>query len=411
MVAAPIRYRKLSTRWRSDAKVRRLSKPGPNAETLLLDLIAGEFTCSIPGLLRVGQAALAESRGWPLAGLRAAWAEIEALGLAVADWDARLIWLPNALRHNEPNGPNTVTSWRSAWAELPECPLLGRARIAMQTDLDALGETFGKAFAAACPMPSGMASADPTRAPSAIPSPIQDQDQDQERIARAQDDGVDQDEPTPTTYDPSPPRGSEEEAFGDGANLCAPTRGSHRQPSPAESSAATAAIEHYERALVPKGHPPCRQPGERVDPGLVRRIAEASRMEPARLAIGWWQTYLDDFTADEWCGSTGAHGRSPGTIYQAVKEETIRQVQGRKAARPAPAPAVNPMRAATLAFLAAEAEADKRAVPMPEGMRRTLRAPSREEPCRAHRSQAPPGQVVFALFEDDPDEETSAGQA
>lgn len=143
------RYRIVSTCWRRDERVRRLSAPAPNAQTLHLELLIGEFTTAIPGIVCAGMGALAESLGWPVDGVRAAWAEIAAEGMALADWEARLVWLPKAVRHGPPENPNGVKGWLKHWRDVPECGLRAQAARGIADELRRLGPAYVSAWAPA----------------------------------------------------------------------------------------------------------------------------------------------------------------------------------------------------------------------------------------------------------------------
>lgn len=66
--------------------------------------------------------------------------------MARADFKARLVWLPNAIKHNRPESPNVVRSWGAEFDLLPECDLKREAYTALRTAIHGLGEAFGKAF-------------------------------------------------------------------------------------------------------------------------------------------------------------------------------------------------------------------------------------------------------------------------
>ena len=138
-------YSKIHRRMWGDAKFCALSAAPPNAQTLWLYLMTGPQCGVIPGLFSIGEAALAEALGWPLKGFREAFAEVFAKGMAEADWKARLVWLPNAPRHNEPASPNVIVGWGRAFDELPECAL----KVKAFGGLEALSKDLGKAFAEA----------------------------------------------------------------------------------------------------------------------------------------------------------------------------------------------------------------------------------------------------------------------
>lgn len=141
------RYRKVLCRMHSDAKYMALSKPQPNGQSLWQYLITGPHTTSVPGLFMAGEAQLAEALQWPLSGFRRAWAEIETeQNMGRADWRARVVWLPNAIRHNPPENPNVVKGWSAALDEIPECALKQEAMQELAWFLEGLGEAFLKPF-------------------------------------------------------------------------------------------------------------------------------------------------------------------------------------------------------------------------------------------------------------------------
>ena len=144
------RYRKVDKRTWSDEKYRNLSSPPPCGKHLWLYLITGPHTGPIPGLFRAGEAAMAEDLGWPLEGFREAFREVSSKGMAKADWEAKLVWLPKALKYNKPASPNVVKSWANEWDELPECALRNQAFQAIKAFLEGFGEGFRKAFGKAC---------------------------------------------------------------------------------------------------------------------------------------------------------------------------------------------------------------------------------------------------------------------
>ncbi len=97
--------------------------------------------------------------------------------MAKADWKRGLVWLPAAIGHNEPESPNVVVSWRSAWQELPECEIKSEAHKQLTTWAEAKGQAWVVAL--------GKATAKPYLEPSpkAIdkPTPNQEQEQEQEQ--------------------------------------------------------------------------------------------------------------------------------------------------------------------------------------------------------------------------------------
>lgn len=116
-------YSRVSRRMWRDEKFRRLSRPAPSARELWFYLLTNPRSTAIPGLLAVGPMGLAEDLDWPADVTAALLDEIQASGLVHYDQEAKLIWLPRAVRHNLPANPNTVLSWGQHWRLLPECAL------------------------------------------------------------------------------------------------------------------------------------------------------------------------------------------------------------------------------------------------------------------------------------------------
>lgn len=143
------RYAKISRRLWADKRFRGLSKPQPNAQSLFVYLLSGPEGTNVPGLIPVGEAALAEAIGWPVPGLRKAFNELEAAGMAMADWGERLVWVPKAVRHNPPANRDVVLGWRGSIALLPECDLKERALDGVSNIVSELGASFADAFAKA----------------------------------------------------------------------------------------------------------------------------------------------------------------------------------------------------------------------------------------------------------------------
>ena len=119
-------------------------------------LLTGPETGPIPGLLRVGRQQLAEALDWsPIDDFDDAFAEIEAQGMARADWAARLVWLPKALRAATRRTTRTCScAGRSTSSPLPECALRFLALEALHAHaalrsphfLDAFDKAFGAAM-------------------------------------------------------------------------------------------------------------------------------------------------------------------------------------------------------------------------------------------------------------------------
>ncbi len=116
-------YRPLDAGMWGDEKFRKLSRPEPSAQFLWIYLLTGEHTDGLPGLYRLGEAALAESIGWSVQELRPVFAELQSLRMALADFNARVIYLPNSLRYQGPNNAKHLQGWGKSFRRIPECSL------------------------------------------------------------------------------------------------------------------------------------------------------------------------------------------------------------------------------------------------------------------------------------------------
>lgn len=170
------RYRKIEVRTWGDEKFRALSPIPPCGQGLWLFLITGPHTGPIPGLFRAGRAAMAEELGWEIEDFDKAFGEAFQQGMVKADFKARVVWVPKAIRHNKPESPNVVRSWGTEFDLIPECDLKGEAFEALKASIHALGESFGKAFDETLGKASGK--------PSAKAMANQEQEQQQEQIGR-----------------------------------------------------------------------------------------------------------------------------------------------------------------------------------------------------------------------------------
>lgn len=199
---APL-YRQLEpSRWDSPAFVAATD----DAKLVYLRLATGPETTSLPGVVRVGPAALAEAMGWDVARCRAALAELASGGLAEVDERTRLVWLPAERR--PPANPNVATSWRRLLEELPESDL--RQRLA-----DALGLVTAEAPKASIPAKrngsanrsrSGSGDRSPNGSPNPMPNQEQEQEQEQEPPdARARDGAEPEVTPTQEPRPAAPP--------------------------------------------------------------------------------------------------------------------------------------------------------------------------------------------------------------
>lgn len=173
-----MRYRLVDVRIWGDEKFRRLSPLPPCGQGLFLYLLTTPLSNSIPGLFRVGEHCLAEELGWDLKAFREAFREGFQEGLYEADFRARVLFIPNAIKYNRPQSPNVIKSWSVHWDEIPECELKNKSYQVLKAFAEGLGKGFQEAFAKALPKPSRKAL------------PNQEQEQEQEHKEQQQRDIV-----------------------------------------------------------------------------------------------------------------------------------------------------------------------------------------------------------------------------
>lgn len=116
------RYRKIETRTWADEKFMRLTPMQPSGQCLWFYLLTGPHTGPVPGLFRAGRAAMADDLDWPLEAFDAAFEELLREGMVRADFKAKLVWLPNAIKYNKPESPNVVKSWGRNWMACRSAP-------------------------------------------------------------------------------------------------------------------------------------------------------------------------------------------------------------------------------------------------------------------------------------------------
>jgi hypothetical protein len=148
------RYRKIEVRLFADPRFRKLSKPGPSGQYLLLWLLTGPVSSILPGVVHgVGVAGLAEMLRWAPQGFADALNEAITLDLVKADLDAPLIFIPLAVEINPPQSINVVKSWHHPWEEIPDCPLKLEIWQALKALVEGKAQAFADEFDRACRMP------------------------------------------------------------------------------------------------------------------------------------------------------------------------------------------------------------------------------------------------------------------
>jgi hypothetical protein len=141
-------YRVVLVSMWSDQRFARLP---PEAMLLLLYLRTGPASQPITGVALCGPMATAEALNWNAARFRRAFAALERAELARADWGARLVWLPDAIRERAPDNPNIVRGWRAYAGLIPDCPLRVEIRREILAVLKGRGGEFVSAFVKAFP--------------------------------------------------------------------------------------------------------------------------------------------------------------------------------------------------------------------------------------------------------------------
>jgi hypothetical protein len=63
---------------------------------------------------------------WTPTQIDSVWRELEAAEMIVADWNARLVWLPNAAKHWRTPGNHVIAGWAERWKTAPPCLLTDR---------------------------------------------------------------------------------------------------------------------------------------------------------------------------------------------------------------------------------------------------------------------------------------------
>ena len=113
-----VRYRKISTIIWNDEKFRTLSD---KAQLVFLFVLTHPHMTSLGAMRGTLDGLAAELNKWPSKVFREAFQECSAKGLVEVDESACFIGVPNSLKHNPPENPNVVKSWRKCWDDIPEC--------------------------------------------------------------------------------------------------------------------------------------------------------------------------------------------------------------------------------------------------------------------------------------------------
>jgi hypothetical protein len=136
-------YSTVDRRTWMDAKFRSLSA---DAKLLWFYLLTGPESTSLPGVIVAGRAQLAESLGWELERFGIRYRELSDRGMAKADFDARLVWLPNAIKYRAPANSKVILGWKAIWDNVPECQLKQLIYQHLETHVATRGDAFVHAW-------------------------------------------------------------------------------------------------------------------------------------------------------------------------------------------------------------------------------------------------------------------------
>lgn len=172
------RYRKIDPRIWNDERFRALTDDGKLVFLFLLThphlTALGAMRGTIPGF--------AAELGWNLKRFRDAIKDVTDLGLVQVCEKAAWICVPNFLRYNEPEGPNSVTkAWVMALDLLPECSEKGHLMERCRAYLEARSKNFKDAMGHAIWDAFGDAKTDELQHAKSDPCPILEQEQEQEQ--------------------------------------------------------------------------------------------------------------------------------------------------------------------------------------------------------------------------------------
>ena len=167
------RYRKIDVRIWNDRKFRELDD---NAKLAFLLLLTHPDTNQL-GFIRSRSVSLAFDLGWHSDAMSNAIQTLCQKGMLMADEMAGLMFLPNFLKYNPPNGVNGAKSWTGLLDLLPECDLRDQALIRLKPLIDGLPKGTREGI------PEDIMNAIQDAIRNGIPQPsrIQEQEQEQEQ--------------------------------------------------------------------------------------------------------------------------------------------------------------------------------------------------------------------------------------
>lgn len=134
------RYRKIEVRIWNDRKFRSLDD---KTKLVFFMLLTHPDTNQL-GFIRARSVTLAMDLGWDSNAMSNAIQMLCKMGMLMADEMAGLMFLPNFLKYNPPNGLNGAKSWEGLIDLLPECDLLNIGLIRLKPFIDGLSDGIKK---------------------------------------------------------------------------------------------------------------------------------------------------------------------------------------------------------------------------------------------------------------------------
>lgn len=181
------RYRKIDVRIWNDRKFRELDD---NAKLAFLLLLTHPDTNQL-GFIRSRSVSLAFDLGWQSDAMSNAIQTLCQKGMLMVDERAGLMFLPNFLKYNPPNGVNGAKSWAGLLDLVPECDLRDQALIRLKHLIDRLPEGSREGI----PKDIMDAIQDAIRNGNPQPSRIQEQEQEQDINKNLSDERFSSDSP------------------------------------------------------------------------------------------------------------------------------------------------------------------------------------------------------------------------
>ncbi len=122
-----IQYKRVAAGLYTDAKIAKLGVQPAHPTSLMLWLLTGPVFGIVPGCASVGKYGMAEQSGWSPDEIDYMITPLIESGIVQFDSAAPFLYLPRAVKYNEPKSPSNVVSWQSDWRKLPNCVLKERA--------------------------------------------------------------------------------------------------------------------------------------------------------------------------------------------------------------------------------------------------------------------------------------------